>query len=79
MVVLPPPSAAELAFLDQHARYALHIRVIHHADGVELVGEVDSFYRKQMLLRDAARVWGWTAIRANILVRRPAPDDQLVG
>jgi hypothetical protein len=79
VVVLPTPSAAEVAFIGQHARYARHLIVVHRADVVELVGEVDSFYRKQLLLRDATRVWGWTAIRANILVRRPDRGGVLAG
>lgn len=74
MLIPPTASAAEASFLSTHARHASRLRVIRRDDRVEVEGEVDSFYRKQLLLRDAAAVWGGDSLRANITVRRPVPE-----
>lgn len=72
---LPPvPPTAEDAFLRRHARHSARLRVTRRNGEVELEGDVDSYYRKQLVLRDAVAVWGWAAVRARIIVRRPATE-----
>lgn len=74
MLAHPAPVAAEDAFVRRHARHLSQLRLIRCDGGVELEGVVDSYYRKQLVLRDAVAVWGWPALRARITVRRPNSD-----
>jgi CheY-like chemotaxis protein len=74
MLVQPVSAAAEDAFVRRHARHISRLRLTRRDGGVELEGVVDSYYRKQLVLRDAVAVWGWPALRARITVRRPNSD-----
>lgn len=74
MLVPSASATAEDAFVRRHARHIFQFRLTRGDGGVELEGVVDSYYRKQLVLRDAVAVWGWPALRTRITVRRPASD-----
>lgn len=76
MLVPPKPSGHEEIFLRRHARHARGLRVVTRSEGVVVEGSVDSYYRKQLLLRDAAAFWGPYAVRADITVRRSLTSPQ---
>jgi hypothetical protein len=75
-----PPAHPEEELFRRHGRHIRDLRVVVREGGVVIAGVADSYYRKQLVHRDVAALWGGSPPLVRITVRRVRGDvDEYAG